>query len=352
MIVFMKTNKTFLETISIFVCFFVFAGCHHDEHGKYFDSDERMIEIDGYLHPIDVDENDVLLSDFATPYVLNDYLVVTDTKTTDNLIHIFGRENFDYQFSLAPKGNGNREIANLVALIPNEKDNLFHVIDYGKAGLLTYPMDSILKNHQYAPQMTQKINIKQVSLEMCYMSDTLSYGLFTKFNSKGYYWFSTAKFNLTTGEISYMPYEVHPSIKIEKKRVTLAVSPEYDLYVEAHLYRDLFTMCSLDGKLKWNIYGDEWNKRSNPPHSYTRDISFCNNKIVAAYSGEPDTETGSGYTHHKLVIFDLAGNHLKTLHTEKAIIKICYDNRYDRLILVLSDDTLLWYLNLKDVLNE
>ena len=346
-----KENKGFIlgEIISLSLC--ILMGCNnHDAVEKHFNSDEHLVEIDDYLHPIDVDENAVLLSDFATPYVLNDYLVVTDTKTTDNLIHIFGRKDFDYQFSLAPKGNGNGEIANLVALIPNEKDNMFHVIDYGKAGLLTYPMDSILKDYQYVPQMTQKINLKQVPLEICYVNDTLSYGLFTKFDSKGHYWFSTAKFNLSTGEISYMPYEVHPSINKEKKRVTLAVSPEHGLYVEAYLYHDLFSLCSLDGTLKWNIYGNKWSLRNRNRTVYTRDVVFCKNKIVAAYSGMRDEK--ASYVHHKLLIFDLEGNHLKTLHTEKAIIKMCYDDRYDRLILVLSDDTLLWYLNLKDVLNE
>lgn len=346
-----EVNWKFIFLGIFFLSFCIFAGCvSHDSVERHFNANEKVEEIDNILHPIVVDENKILLSDFATPYVLNDYLIVTDTKTTDSLIHIFGRKDFDYRFSFAPKGNGKGEIANLVALISNEKDNLFHVIDYGKAGLLTYPIDSILKDSQFVPQMTQKINIKQVPLEMFYINDTLSYGLFTQFAPDGQYSFMTAKFNLTTGKVTYMPYEGHSNIDKKRKRITLAVSPKYNMYVEAYLYHDLFSLCSLDGMLKCSVYGNEWSPRNTNHYAYTRNVVFCKDKIVAAYSGIRDEE--ASYVHHKLLIFDLEGNHLKTLHTDKAIIKMCYDDRYDRLILVLSDDTLLWYLNLKDVLNE
>ena len=155
---------------------------------------------------------------------------------------------------------------------------------------------------------------------------------------------SLAKWNINSGIFEPMKYQ-HPDI--EKKRINFAASIKHNMYVECYHYYDLMTICSLEGDLKYNIYGPAWNKKVTNRILYYNGVRFCGDKIVASYSG------GANFTDEKyptkFEVFDIDGNYLCTLETGYKIVDFCYDEDYDRIIMNLNDEIQFAYLDLKDV---
>lgn len=143
-----------------------------------------------------------------------------------------------------------------------------------------------------------------------------------------------------------MPYE-HPEIK--KKRADCIVSTEHGIYVDVYSRDDLLTICDLDGNLKYNVYGPEW--RHGEWNDVYRHIDgvFCGDKIVTAYSGKHRQEK-DGFTASLLLVFDLEGNYLKTLDVGRPVVRLCYDDRNQRLLLSMNDEMQFGYLPLDELL--
>ncbi len=150
---------------------------------------------------------------------------------------------------------------------------------------------------------------------------------------------------MRTGDIKPMKY-AHP--KIEKKRISLAVSMEYEIYVECYNHHDLITICDLDGNLKYNIYGKSWDNKKTNSINYYGDVAFCKDKIIALYSSGEDRISKEMKVNHptKFLVFDINGNYLNTLETGYWIVNFCYDKEKNRIILHLDDEIQFAYLDL------
>ena len=151
-----------------------------------------------------------------------------------------------------------------------------------------------------------------------------------------------------------MKYE-HPEIK--KKRSNFTASIENDLYIEYHNYNDLISICNLNGDLKHNIYGPDWDgKGERGKISCYDNAVVCKNKIVASYSGddtfiENDNRGKRSNNPTKLLVFDLNGDYIKTLETEYEIVSFNYDKDNHRLILNLDDEIQFAYLDLNGLVD-
>jgi hypothetical protein len=185
-----------------------------------------------------------------------------------------------------------------------------------------------------------------------YINDTLCIGEIIEPVSNSDHKEAVGKWNMLTGEIELMKYE-HPEIK--KKRVTVAVSPEHSIYVACYLYHDLVTICTLDGNLKYNIYGSKWDTKVTNRYGFYEQVHFCGDKIVASsLSGDDNfvtdkTGEARGNYSTQFLVFDLDGNYLQTLDIGYKIYSFCYDKANNRLILTLNDDPQVAYLDLDEV---
>lgn len=320
---------------------------HDSGHRKYYDVRDHVVEVKQNIHNISINEVDI--SNFGTPYILNEYLLISDYKSFDRLIYIFDKNSFKFITSVGNRGQGPGEIANMGAIIPNNRKNSFFVIDHGHQVLYDFPMDSVLSNADYLPTKKAGMDKTEFPFMMQYYNDTLSYALFMKVINAGDYTPVVAKWNMLTGERTFMPYTGHP--EVEKKRVSFAASPEYNLYVEAYWYHDLLSLCSLDGNLKYNLYGGNWNNQKSNKDAYYEEVLFCGDKIIASYWGDTRlfNDDGNVNVHrpNKLLLFDLDGEHIKTLDIGYPILHFCYDKDNDRLIFAFDDDIQFGYLDLR-----
>lgn len=341
----MKYKITILGVCLILL--FCFCSKNSDKE-KTFDLQGNIINIKDDIIKIDTDPIDI--SNLGVPYILNEFLIISDYHSPDKLIHIFNKNTFEYLTSVGERGEGPTEIINIGAIESNEEDRVFYVIDHGKQKILEYAIDSVLVDSCYVPKEKAVIRKMEFPVSFQYVNDTLSYALFFKVLNSNDYKPVVSKWNMQTGEVAYMDYEGHPQIK--KKRVEYAVSPKYGLYVEAYCYHELMSLGSVNGSLKFNIYGNNWDSENVSHYSYFRKAIFCKDKIVVSYSGEKHITNEGGVPKvqypRQLIVFDLEGNYLTTLMVDFPIISFAYDEDSNRIIFAFDDEIQFGYLNMNE----
>lgn len=317
-----------------------FCNCSHSSQTEiYQNKRNNIVDVQDQVKEIEIDE--VLIHAAPSLHTMDKYLMIKDHESHDKLIHLFNKDDFSYITSFGDKGEGPGEIINIGHIGINEADRQFYVTDHSKLHILSYDLDSVLLNPSYLPKVKMKLNKGLFPDRYKYFNDTLCMGLVIKPTSDHSFEQFVGKWNLETGDISLMEYK-HPEVK--KKRVSFAASSEHNLYVECYAYHDLISILTLDGKLKYNIYGCAWNNRTSNKIHYYDNIFFCKDKIVVAYSGGENLT--DAYHPTKFLVFDINGNYIRTLETGYQIFRFCYDEDNNRIIMTLNNEMQFAYLDL------
>lgn len=316
---------------------------------KYQKERDNIINVQENIKEIEIE--DVLIGSNPSLNVLDNYLIISDSRSLDKLIHVFNKNNFNYVTGIGYRGEGPDEITNMGFMGIDEAKRVLYVSDHGKQKIFCYNLDSVIVDSLYTPWVKVRMNAKQFPSEYQFINDSLCIGRIIEPIGNSNFKPSVAKWNIETGEIEPMKYE-HPGI--EKKRIVCAVSKENELYAEFYSHHDLITICNFDGELKYNIYGPNWESGRARKMNYFRRGIFCNDKIFVLYSGEDSfIQDKSGKTKSslptKFLVFDLSGDYLKTLETGYRISSFCYDKKNNRFILSLDDMIQFAYLDLDGI---
>lgn len=315
---------------------FIIIACwsciQNDETEKYQNKRDNVINIQERIKEIKIDS--VFFGPVVGLNLMGDYLIVSDPRQEDKQIHLFDRHSFKYITATAPKGKGPGEIANLGRIGVDEIQRKFYVNDNAKLVIYSYDLDSVLVNPSYMPDVKMKMTETLFPEEYQYINDSLCIGRMVAPIGTSDFEHLTARWNITTGEIKPMKYK-HPAIK--KKRICLSTSTDYDIYAECYFYHDLMTVCDLNGKLKYNVYGPNWNSRNTNKTVHYKTVVFCKDKILASYAGKDNFSKDNDPT--KILVFDMKnGDYLYTLDIEYGIVNFCYDKENHRLILFLNEE--------------
>lgn len=279
-----------------------------------------------------IDIGDMLIGPIADLALIGDHVLVNDMKSFDHVVHIFDRERFRHVASRIRKGRGPGEIVLPGGIIVDEAHRKFYYPDHGKRKIFGYALDSLLADPDYLPTVAMQMDERLFPSEACFIGDDRLFGAVIEPVGSNNFKQALATWSMTTGEITRMPY-AHPDV--ERPRIAFAVSVKHDLYVEIYHHHDLFTICSLDGTLKHNVYGPRWDATTSRKNYYFGKAVICGDKIVVSYSGKE--YASDDYHPTKLMVFDLNGDYLKTLETGYQIWDFCYDEAYDRLLFSLND---------------
>lgn len=323
------------------VCWGCAGGSATEKHHKAWN---KVIPVQEKIKEIKV--KDVLIGGNVQLHLLGDYLIIGDWESFDKLVYVFDKNNFTYLASTAPKGKGPGEITLMGYIGVNEADREFYVADNAKYKIFSYPLDSVLNNPLYMPEVKMEMQHEIIPGSYQYVNDTLCFGEIIQGLGVNDFRPYTGRWNMKTGEIKLMKYE-HPDVK--KKRMDVAVSVENGLYAECYSRYDLMIIGRLNGELKCNVYGPDWSTEINGNNHYTQ-AAFCGDKILAAYSG--GHHASDAYYPTKFIAFDLDGNYLATLETGYKILFFCYDKGKNRIIMSLDDEMQLAYLDLDGLLGE
>lgn len=344
----MKRKRKKIDRLIFTVIIFVFfIRCtYNSTTEKHYNYRDHIVNVHDRVKEIYIPEEDILIGSVTRLYSSDKYLIIVDHKSDMEQVLLFDKQTYKYLTSTAFRGQGPGEIANIGHIGIDEKNRKIYVSDHGKQKIFGYDLDSIFQNPDYMPFVKLNMNKTQFPDSYQYINDTLCYARIIV--PTGDYSFNefAAKWNMQTGEMKPMNYS-HP--KVEKRRITLDVSIEDNLYAEAFHNRDLITVLDLDGNLKFNIYGNNWRSREENELQHYGNVILCKNRIIASYSGG-DRLTDE-YFPTKLIVFDREGNHLKTLETNYRISDMCYDKDHNRIIMSLDDEIQFAYLDLDGLLD-
>lgn len=342
-----------MKTKFIYSLLFILSilGCDRDSKTeKPYSKYDNIINIHEKLQPIKI--KDVFIDDFVQLYLMKNYLIIGDHHSPAQQIHLFDKNSFKHILSTAYKGRGPNEITVLGHIATDEVHRKLYVSDHGKSKIFSYDLDSLLADPQYIPNIKVNMSKSLTPIDYTYINDTLCFGtVWEKIGNNDFKPF-VGKWNMLTNEIQLMKYE-HPGVK--KKRILVAISPELGLYAEVHLHHDLITVGSLNGDVKYNIYGPHWETKLTK-NDYYGSTNFCKDKIITTYLAEygfVKEANGNvrGKFPDKFIIFDLEGNYLQTWELGHEIKNFVYDKENNRLIIGLEDaDIQFAYLNLDGLL--
>ncbi|SFL51727.1 BF3164 family lipoprotein [Proteiniphilum acetatigenes] len=295
---------------------------------------------------VEIVKDDVLIGSSSRLYLTDDYLIIIDIKSTDMLIHFFNRNNYQYLTSAIPRGQGPGEITVSGHIAVNKDKKEFYMSDHGKLKIFTYPIDSILYNPYYVPEVKKELNNIQFPSEYLYINDTLCYARIIEPTGNVGHNEAAGKWNMQTGEVVKMRY-THP--KVRTKRIGIAVSMEHETFVECYANHDLMTIMDLDGNLKCNVYGSNWNDGKIIQIYHFNNVVFRGDKIIASYSGR---DMHGNTLPDKLLVFNINGDYIKTLDIGYKIVDFCYDIQNDRLLFAFDDMIQFGYLALNESMLE
>jgi hypothetical protein len=335
---------------SLLLLIICFSCTHSSETEKYQNKRDNIVNVNDKVQEFVID--DILMGSVLRLYFMGDYLLIEDSRSYDKLVHIFDKKKLKYCTSTVDRGPGPYEITSLGHLEVDEIHNKFYLSDYSKLKIFSFDLDSVLADPFYRPHVKLKMNGKQIPSQYIYVNDTLCIAKIIEPIGNNDFKPTVGKWNMSTGEIVLMKYE-HPEIK--KKRCNFNASIENGIYVEIYNYHDLMSICSLNGELKYNIYGPDWSSETDARTNYYCHASICGDMIVALYSGEDaffKDKNGELKSNPptKFLVFDLKGNYIKTLETEHQICDFYYDKENHRFIMTLNEEIQFAYLDLEGLI--
>lgn len=335
-----------IEHLNIFILLLLlfFSCTNNGSVEKHQNNRDNIVTVKEEIKEIDMD--DVMIGSIARLSIVNNFLIIDDSKSLDLLVHLFDCKNAAYKYisSAIPRGQGPGEIANIGYIGVNSKKNEIYVSDHGKLKIFTYPIDSILYNPYYVPEVKIELNNIQFPSEYEYISDTLSFARFIEPTGNVGHNEFLAKWNIESGDFYKIKYS---NPKVGKKRISIAASKENETLVEAYHNHDLMTILDFNGNLISNVYGKNWKSRdSNKIHHFGK-VIFIGKMIVASYSG--GNWLTDEYFPTKLLVFDIEGNYVKTIETGYRISDFCYDDKNNNIIFSFEDVIQFGYLNLDGI---
>ena len=319
-----------MKRIVYFVLFVFFASScfRNSDVEKSQNHSTNIIDVKESVKEIIIDTP--LIGGWARPFIVNDYLLISDSQSEEKLISIFDKNNFSYLMGVGDAGEGPNEITNMGVIVPDEVHHRFFVPDYGKLKVLSYSVDSILKNPFYRPEVKGDMKELQFPDRFVYVNDTFCIARSIMVGENKYFQQSLVRWNMLTGEMKLL-VEGHP--KVERKRSQFAVSLEHNLIVDCYAHHDLMTIYDLD-----------WDDKTSNDMVYYDAVVICKDKIVAAYAGGRNW-SDEGFP-NCFQVYDFDGNYIKTLNIGRKICNFCYDQELNRLIMVLDNEIQFAYLNL------
>lgn len=331
--------KTFLYAAIAFFC--MACSSPRETNEKWQKKRDNVVDVRKDLKEISMEEP--LIGDLASPYVYDKYLFIVDYKSVDKTIHVFDRHSYTYLFSFGDVGQGPTEMTFVGCVAWNAAARYLYVTDHGQRRVLSFQLDSLVDNPQhYVPQVKIRFQGLNLPIDYSYVNDTLAYGAFVKPFDASSYIETSGKWNMQTGDSKLIDY-IHPAEKeAMQKRITFDVSMKHNTLVECNRRYDLITLYNLDGELRCNIYGPNWDASGDRKAHFGR-VAICGDRIVASYTGEDWIKHSRGYLLH---LFSITGDYLKTLDVGYGINRFCYDEETHRLIMNLDDECQFAYIDL------
>ena len=284
--------------------------------------------------------------------IIDDFLIITEAfPNGEKGMHLFNKNTFEYITSTAIIGKGPGEVARQGSIEIDYSSKGIWLSDYGKKLMWKFPLDSILNNNMFKPTEKRYLHDELFIERYGFLNDSIIIGKAVRLLPGHHFEKVTTKLNINNNKIEEFGYE-HPKAIGGKSSSDFKLLLKNNLYVNCYMYCDLITICNLNGKLKYNIYGSDWLRNEDNNNSYFYGVDFFKNYIIASYNGGnvitlDKYKRKKGNNPTKFIVFNLEGDYIRTIETGHSITFFCVDEENKRLIVYFNDrENPLGYFNL------
>ncbi|MDD3743730.1 MAG: BF3164 family lipoprotein [Lentimicrobiaceae bacterium] len=321
--------------------FLMASGCGNNNENKteiIQNERDRIIDVSDKI--VDIKTDYVLGR--SSLYIIDNVLIAQELDPKGETVdHLFDLKTFKYITSTGVLGRGPGEITMPSGILVDREKRVFWQLDVGKKVLHKFPLDSALSNKLYKPTVSVKLVDTLSLVYYSFLNDSIALGkAIEPFSGSPFVTMAMTKFNINTGEIRRFGYE-NTKVKGKFTNSYFALSAANGIYVNCYLYKDLMTVCDLNGNLKYNVYGPGWEDPEEDDNGYFHSVVIHNNKIFASYHGnsriivEGNIQRGS-YP-QRIIVFGLDGSYQQTIETGSEICRFCIDAKNNRIIAYFND---------------
>jgi hypothetical protein len=325
--------------LSSFFFLILISGCTNKEHETEKIQKRRDDIVDVSDKIIDIKPEGVFGPSLL--YILDDYLIINEINPEgEKGIHLYDKNSFRYITSIGIIGRGPGEISVPGNLGIDRINKILWVPDHGNGVMYKFPLDSILSNNKFKPSAKRDLNNELFIARFGFLNDSLVLGKGVIVTSVSSYEMAMAKLNINTNVVERYGYE-YPEMTGQKTNSFFAMSVKDNFYVNWYSRADLMTICDLEGKLRYNVFGPGWFDGENEKKSYFFGVELFDKYIIASYIGRNGLtvkgNTTKGSLPAKFIVFDSEGNYVKTLDTGFEFNRFCVDEENNRIIAYFED---------------
>lgn len=272
----------------------------------------------------------------------------------DKCMHVYNRSSFEFIKSIGTLGKGPGEMVRPGKYTLSLNNQTLYIPDFGKNTIWKFNLDSALLMDNYLP--SDRIAVSQEIFTDYFEHIDDKTGIGTGVNPINHHSFylNTVKIDLTNGKVKSFGYR-HPLLEGKKGFSDIKLSKNKNFYINCYADHDLITVCNIDGSLRFNILGKDWNEEEQDMTFFTH-IDLYKNYIITAYSGistfyrDKTTQRVKSNFASKLMIFNTTGEYVSTAELGKQFSNFCIDEKNERIIFYFVDkEPQLGYINLKEI---
>lgn len=347
--------KEMKHSTCILLLLILFSCNSNNQEKRVKDTDKNYVNVTDKIKDI---QTEYYHGAFSLLYILDNYLIILDGSPNpeSEVICIYDKNNFKFITITGIIGKGPNEIGRPGRIGLNKTSNEIWLPDHGKMVMWKFPLDSVFNNPDFKPTEKIKLNNELFLSRFAFINDSIALGTAVHVINYNSFDMAMAKLNVTTNTTEKFGYE-HPQAIGKKSNSMFALSNKHNIYVNSYSKMDLMIICNLEGSLKCNIKGPGWMKNKDNKKRFYSQVEIHNEYIIASYWGGLDIF----FDKHKrprvnrptkLLVFDIDGNHLKTIDTGHKILNFCTDEENNRIIAYFTDrDVPLGYFSLEGILD-
>ena len=292
-------------------------------------SDGEATDVSELIRTLDTE--DLLIGKSANIYVFGDRVYIVDNRSDDSILYVFDAKSGSYLGSALKPGPSPYEITEPGALGVDAATGAAILFDYGQNRIVTFNVDSVLSDSTQGIRTLRKLDMSGFPDSYVYVNDSTGFGRLIVPDGRHSFSQSVCRYDATTGEIR--KFTTSDAVG-DCNRSSVAVSPDGNTVVEACRTQDLIVIYDAEGHPVREIKGDDYVPDADLSMSFFSGVAVTDRHILTAYSGKKKNE---GFYGDQIMVFDLDGNHVKTLKTGMEIRKMAYSPATDNLYLSTLD---------------
>ncbi|MBE9511894.1 MAG: hypothetical protein IMY71_13570 [Bacteroidetes bacterium] len=334
-------NYAFLFLICVLT-----SACHESKlDNTMFNSFKKEIKLES---------KSLNISEFyriANLEIIDTFLIVIDSHTTDNYISLFHKDNLNLIKSFCPRGKGPNEISQVGTHAIDKENRIINIINWDKNILWQYKIDSILCDSTYEPYSISFPQKHYPIYDLVINNKEEWYGIPHPEDSLILYFDQSGKEIISFGSnlIAKKPINYKTQYSSSLPRIFACINHKINKMVVAYLYFDILSIYDLNYENNVitrigpdNINFEEQLQLKNKRYyGYFSHPRFDDKYIYVLYHGHQGFSLVDNnivlYYPNEIFMFDWSGVPLRRIILDHSICSFVLDREKQRLIAFTFD---------------